>query len=213
MCVGRKRVLVNTRATEPCRISRPSIVRPGLPIASVIERGWQGNYFLGVGDVRAPHGGGVRGHAVGSDRLRTANQRSTLPVFGGDTVHVGISTRVCARVPRRHACSGCDVPPIARLVPTNSRCGNRDDTLANTSTCTWTCRASYWWGLFPTRLPLISLSRARVDICRLSRWGDVAYHDALLIRSVTRSAMPFVNSAASDEFEAVFFFFKCFIKE
>lgn len=74
----RGRVLVNTRATRPRHLA----VRTEHPIASVIERGWQGNYFLGVGDVRAPHGGGVRGHAVGSNRLRTANQRSTLPVFG-----------------------------------------------------------------------------------------------------------------------------------
>lgn len=83
-------------------------VRMGRPIASVIERGWQGNYFLGVGDVRAPHGGGVRGHAVGSNRLRTANQRSTLPVFGANTLHVDINA--CAT--GRHAC-GCDVSPIA----------------------------------------------------------------------------------------------------
>lgn len=52
------------------------------PIASVIERERQGNYFLGVGDVRAPHEGGVKGHAVGFNRLRTTNQRSMLPVFG-----------------------------------------------------------------------------------------------------------------------------------
>lgn len=158
--------------------ARPgSRVRTGRPIASVIERGWQGNYFLGVGDVRAPHGGWVRGHAVGCNRLRTANQRSTLPVFGGDTC-----MRISTRARGWHAC-GCDVPPIARSGPTNSRCGNRDDTLANTSTWTWTSRGSYWWELLLARLPLISPLR-KVDMCRLSRWGDVPYHDALLIQSV-----------------------------
>lgn len=122
-CRGR---VLWTRA-RPRRISG----RQDGPIASVIERGWQGNYFLGVGDVRA------RPTGVGSEVTQSAPTASGQPInalrflSSGRYVHVNINA--CARVDamcRRQFRPGPATP--GAVIAT---------TLANTSTWrTWTSR-------------------------------------------------------------------------
>lgn len=126
-CVTPKaRAFLNTRATPPHQ--RPS---GRADIAPVIERGWQGNYFLGVGDVRA------RPTGVGSEVTQSAPTASGQPInalrflSSGRYVYVGINA--CARVDetcRRQLRPGPATP--GAVIAT---------TLANTSTWrTWTSR-------------------------------------------------------------------------
>lgn len=99
-------------------------------------RGWQGNYFLGVGDVRAPHEGGVRGHAVGFNpppgQPINALRFLSSGRYPGACACTRIYINACARGVRT-----CRLQLRGGRPTPGGRC-NRDDTLANTSTWTRT---------------------------------------------------------------------------